>query len=161
MKSFQKQVSSLEPSKRLKELGVKQESLFWHCEEVIEFEVNDEGGHYTSGDWNPVICSNPKERSDFRVLYSAFTVAELGEMLPYAIEIDHEAEGDPGKPHLFMVKTDDKGTPKYKYYYSSAYKEYPEYTHEEEFGWYESEANARAKMLIYLIENKFIKVTDL
>jgi hypothetical protein len=59
------QVCSLELSKRLKELGVKQESLFW---------------------WNCVISSGGWLLEDHQdhewENCSAFTVAELGEMLP-------------------------------------------------------------------------------
>ena len=62
------QVCSLELAKKLKELGVKQESLFYWW-----FVRNDMGDDVFVSDTKPV---NGTE------YWSAFTVAELGEMLP-------------------------------------------------------------------------------
>ena len=64
---LEEQVTSLELSKRLKELGFKQESLFWWCESVskeylLEYYVFKPA--YEGNDCIP-----------------AYTVAELGEML--------------------------------------------------------------------------------
>ena len=74
---LEKQVCSLELAKRLKELGVKQDSAFYWSEEyyshfrperigriILEREAQEK---VPGGDWR---C------------FSAFTVAELGEMLP-------------------------------------------------------------------------------
>lgn len=66
---FENQVISLEIAKRLKELGVKQESLFGY------FSVSW-GGHELK-----YIDTIPEDYS-YSVMYYAFTVAELGEMLP-------------------------------------------------------------------------------
>lgn len=79
---LESQVTSLELSKRLKELGVKQESYFWWniVDEKLysgrEIEVFATDG-YVEGDvlW----LSN---------FISAFTVAELGETLPSEIEVE-------------------------------------------------------------------------
>ena len=81
------QLSSLKLSKRLKELWVKQESFWWWTESISE------NGKITNS-----LCQNTggKETIAFskRVLkceysyYSAFTVAELGEMLPKTIDGD-------------------------------------------------------------------------
>lgn len=73
------QVVSLELAKRLKEFGVKQDSLFyWH--------------HYLINDWQIVIDEKcPIQSLTEKENYSAFTVAELINMLrdwePYHIII--------------------------------------------------------------------------
>lgn len=109
--TLEQQVTSLEISKRLKELGVKQESLFAYQEQI--------NGGFT-------LMQRVGDQS-----YSAFTVAELGEMLPWddisstgkeSGEWTIDASGIP----LHKVITED------------------------------TEANARGKMLIYLLENKLI-----
>ena len=84
------QVCTIEHAKRLKELGVSQESLFYHyvaphdngCDEY--WETNEVG--YRS--WF-VNASNPEDESEGCTYYvngtdqySAFTVAELSQMLP-------------------------------------------------------------------------------
>ena len=65
--TLENQVCSLELAKRLKELGVKQESCFWWCDP-------------SDGDKADVgfIRDN---HVGYKVFYSAFTVAELGELM--------------------------------------------------------------------------------
>jgi hypothetical protein len=91
--NLEEQVCSLELAKRLKELNVEQDSLFcWinNCDlEYLPLEIRNKN-----------------------VVYAAFTVAELGEMLPNF--------------NVIYTLFD------------------------------RNEANARAKILIYLIENKLI-----
>jgi len=86
---------SLEHAKKLKELGVKQESLFFWCEGN---SYGDDGismycGTYgiidkTKLDEVTIECFkiNPKRELEY---YSAFTVAELGELLPANIQIEN------------------------------------------------------------------------
>lgn len=111
------QVVSLELAKKLKELGVNQDSLFWWCSPRENFY------------W--VRYSPLKE---FPVVCSAFTVAELGEMLP---------------PFVTTEKYLCQGKPRFN-------------THEEnsieQHSWHDDrESDARAKMLIHLIKNKLIQ----
>lgn len=111
---LEKQVTSLEISKRLKELGVKQKSLF----------------RYYGYPHGIILELNPDEYD----CLSAFTVAELGEMLPTLVSSWKQTEttdGDIG----FRVHYDDK---KVKTCIA------------------DTEADARGKMLIYLLENKLI-----
>jgi hypothetical protein len=121
------QLVSLDLAKRLKELGVKQESYFYFGDCIISQEH-----------------------------YSAFSVAELGEMLPEYIEIENKY------PEVFNGEK-----------YSNVYLSYdqighPNYYDENvkndginlNFG-KESEADARAKMIIYLLENDFVKAEEL
>lgn len=115
------QVCSLDLAKRLKDLGVGQESLFCYAN----------GGLY----------SNPDFLTDNQ--FAAFTVAELGEMLPpewSGFELVIEKTGPIG----WQIKYVERG--------------YEDETRGD-FFFDISEANARAKMLIYLIENKIINPT--
>ena len=121
MMSLENQVCSLDLARRLKELGVKQESLFyWYstfkrpdeCQYHIEYQGEDGRG-------GEMICAT-------------FTVAELGEMI-----VDSGKNGYLNE----IYKTDDWNfkDEKNRKYISA-----------------DTEADARAKMLIYLVENKFV-----
>lgn len=116
---LENQVVSLDLAKNLKELGVKQESYFSWA------EYTDEDGHQVVG-----IVTNPGTYSaDY---YSAFTVAELGEMLPTKNENWQTSKAYNDK--WFIVDYKNSIKPMYA----------------------DTEADARAKMLIYLLENKLI-----
>lgn len=114
------QFSSLAPSQRLKELGVKQESLFYWI---------------TNGAGESKIFINRELCGNFVESYSAFTVAELGEMLPRfvnSLPLKFAMKG------TVIVLLDKKGDWLWQ----------AEAT---------TEADARAKMLIYLIEKGLVK----
>ncbi len=120
------QVCSLELSKKLKELGVEQESLFYWVENY-------------PGVWN----IRYEREKVYHTFVSAFTVAELGERLPFgvmSIHIDTRFNKDYAelKGGDWFCRNETRG--KRKYIYAK------------------TEADARAKMLIYLIENKLIKI---
>jgi len=116
----EQQVVSLELAKKLNELGVKQESLFYwvrHWVPAIERRAFD-------------LFYGKDENDKVNEYISAFTVAELGEML---------------------------GT----HYHSYKVKDYFEWVcdapnNKAESQYANTEADARAKMLIYLLENKLI-----
>ena len=118
---LENQVCSLELAKKLKELGGKQESLFyWHLDGDDEWELVMEKDVF------PQVL-------DF--CYPAFTVAELGEMLPeeiHTFKLSDEFCCESNQPDYFP-----KG--KSNLFFTA-----------------DTEANARAKMLIYLLENKLI-----
>lgn len=135
-----KQVCSLELAKKLKELGVKQESYFsWvisqdkEKRDIIQLRKTDIGIH-----------NNPLYK-----MYHAFTVAELGEMLPVNIEKD-------GVLYWLVCKKEFlrniERTPIYIVSYESQL--YGEIGHTYLY----TEADARAKMLVYLLENGLIKL---
>jgi len=113
------QVTSLRLSKKLKELGVKQLSLFCWCK---------------GGTRNYVI-----REFEFKVFYekwcSAFTVAELGEMIPAGMTLKTFY---PETENAWVGFWDEKEKID-KIFYGN------------------TEADARAKMLCYLLENKLIK----
>ncbi len=123
---IEEQVTSLELSKRLKELGVKQESYFSH-------------------DLTRGLIANSKYVASHSQLewISAFTVAELGEMLPDFIESENQI--------LCLIQKKVKETWYVRYEYQNKHSIRAIVNFQEN-----SEANARAKMLVYLLENKLI-----
>jgi hypothetical protein len=132
--TIEKQVTNLEISKRLKELGVKQESIFsWYM--------------YTSGDLNDGVAESYKimmgtpHKNTSEI--SAFTVAELGEMVLSPMS---------GIGNLTCVKNymGGKDTGWCVGYTSTVNDEskIPRICAQ-------TEAVARGEMLIYLLENAF------
>jgi hypothetical protein len=138
---LEQQVCSLELAKRLKELGMKQESfLYWKRDPY--------GG---SDDPYLVERNSRYMTSQGEIVASAFTVAELGEMLPidlwfkerrYFLAIDVIGSAE----KLWTIGFYNEGrTP-------SGHIENDPETKANSY----AEADARAKMLIYLLENKLI-----
>ncbi len=125
----EQQVCSLDLAERLKELGVKQESLFYWCnqEQGADYDTKEVEWHLNYGQQGWVK----------KVLISAFTVAELGEMLPALYYSMQHAGLKQWVCNLFIGAR-------------LARIEYPN-------GKATTEADARAKMLIYLLEYNFIK----
>jgi len=123
---LEQQVTNLELSKRMKELGFKQESLFkWHS------KIDEKGDRCHT---ELVYLPTPTMEQD----YSAYTVAELGEMLQSRYE---------------PLSSSMKGSTVPVYIGG-------------EYGWYvngeltirgDTEADARAKCLIWLAEHDMIK----
>jgi len=132
---LEQQVCSLELAKKLKELGVIQESIFlWETGAIkprikLSFEDKENLG---------LMNITRVDTSDFREYCSAFTVAELGEMLPNTIYLNDEGCGLEITHHLEVV---------YRSYSLGKRRITREAS---------TEADARAKMLIYLLENKLI-----
>lgn len=119
------QVSSLELSQKLKELGVNQESLFyWRKKNSTEYVLS----YYLS------IPLSPVEMEESGRYVSAFTVAELGEMLPE-----------------YGCETMKVGNNRWRVTYPCELWEDNQALFEAD-----TEADARAKMLIYLLENKLM-----
>lgn len=134
MMELEKQVTSLEISKRLKELGVKQESLFYWVENFRGIQLS--GKDNVNIEWSIHPSSNIGN-------WSAFTVSELGEMLPSGFKF---------KSKSFYIAMDcDKNI-----FYEDMPKTEEIYSGQGDSE--DTEANSRAKMLIYLIENKLIEV---
>ena len=136
---LQKQVTSLELSERLKELGIKQESLFYWVS--MKFKGADISSgtekcepylRYGHGGWVSDVC------------VSAFTSTELGEWLPQYLKEDSS------KGISFAVETDGL----------SIRKRYDGigwvigYRHRQEVALHEPEA--RGLMAEYLIKNKLV-----
>lgn len=130
---IENQVSNLDLSRRLKELGVPQESLY-------SWLIASDGARLMN---NPVL-----DTYKYFERYSAFTVSELGEMLPAGIK------GLGITVHQFQEHKLDEKT------WFIAYTDYFSGVVEGEQR-DENEANCRAKMLVYLIEHSIIDVKSL
>lgn len=157
---LENQVVSLEIAKRLKELGVKQESYFYWKQYIwsktlsgkkrFTLKINPNEKNF----WG----SNHVDKNSVKSDYSAFTVAELGERLPNGIEdrrgafigflsmLSREDSNIEGEKWgiAYVHNTQDSGE------VISIFKgkDVAEYA--------DTEADARGKMLIYLLENKLI-----
>jgi len=123
------QVCSLELAKKLKELGVKQESLFYWQQSYQEMKGGQTASFFE-------ITQVKKESKKGMMCFSAFTVAELGEMLPKNYVVIKKEKG------FESWKLDTKNYELETMYPNNIKAD--------------TEADARAKMLIYLLENKLI-----
>lgn len=119
---LEQQVTSLELSKRLRELGVKQESYFTWIDLGMQRGCELSIGGFDKDD------------------VSAFTVAELGEMLPSSIMREQTVYG------LACCKHDEEWEILYDNTAIGILK----------IEMADTEAEARGKMLVYLLENKLI-----
>ena len=133
-----KQVPNLELCKKLKELGYPQEGLFWYR---VDHRVDNDSIVYVS-----------KRKPNYEAMWTANlivapTVAEMGEWLPQIIEIGQV------KYQMFITVALDK---QFFVVYAN------EHNYEDNAPFpikmCHNEADARAKMLIYLFENKLISL---
>jgi hypothetical protein len=129
---LEQQVCSRELAKRLEELGVRQESVFWWVDRTLT---------YTGG---------RASHAQLKGGVAAFTVAELGEMLPDDITIPSKN----GKPraHTHWLRFGRYRVAGNRFW--CAYPGGSARTNLEERA--HTEADARAKILIYLLENHLI-----
>lgn len=113
------QVCSLELAQKLRDLGVEQYGLWtWCCIDgawSVEWSQSNE----------PIKASN---------IATAFTVAELGEMLPDKYAVPRKGYEPDADAYLWGISLEAAIITAF------------------------TEADARAKMLIYLIENKLVSV---
>lgn len=133
---LEQQLTSLEISKKLKELGVKQESYFVWAE-----AVGWKGGKLfrkpESGETLPYTIMDE--------ISSAFTVAELGEMLPQRLSPKTATHQE---TYLESYPSVEKRTWCICYCRLDGISEHTTIA--------DTEADARGKMLTYLLENKLI-----
>jgi hypothetical protein len=136
---LEKQVVSLELAKKLKELGVKQESAYGWL-------YGNQGAELYSAE--RFVNSN-EQWIHLVKKCNAYTVAELGEMLPKVI---YEYENDEQKEYYLEYGYDETETKKTcKVAYSNCLLGETKI-----LIFANTEANSRTKMLIYLIENNLI-----
>lgn len=131
------EVCNLELAIKIKKLGVKQESLFVYYKNSLELEQNIWEILDTSSDEYAII---KKEK-----MISAFTVAELGIMLaiPNITFANYSLPYSTNEPcRVSYNELDYFGQKGNQIHYTMEY----------------TEADARAKMLIYLLENKLIEI---
>jgi hypothetical protein len=130
-------VCSLEHAKRLNELGVKQDSLFYWDAWYV-------GGKYRNADLATSRMGYENNETLSCENYSAFTASELGFFLPCIIkDYDLEILGMHGNDY-------DKYNKYWRVRYVRLWATDQKLFESHDF----NEANARAKMLIHLIENK-------
>lgn len=139
------QVCSLEWAKKLKDLGVKQESLFYYQnnpyndgQDCIDLMVKEWKGENSQN-----VIMNSECENDDHPKYSAFTVADLGEILKMFVIFNNK--------HLDIDSyiTYD--------FYNLVLKQTKSIDFESHYIKEKTEANARAKILIHLIENDLWK----
>lgn len=136
--SLEQHVTSLELSKKLKELGVPQGGVFGYYENTFHPE-------------HPFIVLTstfPRIENPANWICSAFLASELGEMLPLFL---FDKDGRECDLHIWpqSKRTGIKG---WSIYYSGASGGVHAAIFEE------SEADARAKMLIHLLEEGLLKI---
>jgi hypothetical protein len=122
---LEQQVCSLELARQLKDLGVKQtESLFVWSDHTVQ----------------PTLWTDKHLNEDYKDhgknVYSAFTVAELGEMLP---------------THTGCYRIDFNDSDEHQSTWCCIKHVPGEHSQFEHLEWSDTEADARAKMLIHLI----------
>lgn len=140
---LENQVTSLELSQKLKELGFPQESLFvWERNHRGEFEI------ITKEDFHLDHLRN-NYRTPEDLFCSAYTVAELGEMAPSEIRKEVSYEETTEETFYLEIRKDEQWWKiEYVYYY---------YEPCDSFNVIDKNlSDALAKMLIYLKENNLL-----
>jgi hypothetical protein len=131
---IEEQVCSLELAKRLKELGVKQESAFW-WEQVKLAGKNEWAKQYELA-----FNNRAKPYSDLHIV-CAFTVAEFGDVMALHVasyQVEHDdVDANENWEHWCCIQYVPGNHSKYLHVVFA-----------------NTEANARAKMLVYLLESK-------
>jgi len=143
---LENQVINLELSKRLKELGVKQESLWYWVEEGKWKEDRIAGPYREKTNSGRFVLQRKDKFGTGWKHYSAFTCAELGEMLPTYLNIGNIT-------YILTINRWDNENRWQISYLGGIANDEPAF--EENIDDL-IEANARTKMLIYLKEKKLI-----
>jgi hypothetical protein len=152
---LEQQICSFEHAKRLKELGVKQDSYAWWTQDKTPTNSNqyEYGIPQEQMRWRVFPYQQSKlSTSSVYEEYSAFTVAELGQLLPK--DIYDGRKSWIGSLDLF-VGGEDWGVG-YTHGEQDSGNVVSSYKGKEIYVEDATEADARAKMLIYLLENKLI-----
>lgn len=140
---LEQQVCSLELSKKLKQLGLNKESYFlWLEIDTSTTTLN----HDTIGGIEWILIPSDSIEVTMAKGFAAFTVAELGERLPSILEFE-DTEPD---QYLQSGKLNE-------HCWDICYVNAHNIQINDATCAAENEADARAKMLIYLIENNLLK----
>lgn len=137
----EEQVCTLDQGKKLEELGVKADAIFFWYRGFSN--VNGPAGTLVTKEW----CD---ERCVQNAIYPAYTVAELGEMLP------HTLFGE----KMLIVSAPSEET---EYLWCAMYVDVTEALSEVKEHWADGDtmAEALAQLLIYLLTNKLIDVNKI
>jgi hypothetical protein len=159
---IEKQVCSIEQAKRLKELGVSQESLFSYLgdEKDINLNLLESGSNVSAWVWvaatvpvNNMDLDNREDLSITQPIAAAYTVAELFKMLPYSITDENGAE---------YIQSNTKDFD----HYSGSMSYTVGYYNFDKHSWYygagtSTVVESAADMLIRLIEHEKTTVTEI
>lgn len=153
--TLEQQVTSLELSKRLKELGVKQETNFiWEGNTLyVRVHKNDHNSEVyfvntvDFGEW----YEEERLKNGFTNTYPAYLSSELGEMLPGYIEISNEVYNLEIRPAYYL---DGKTT--YGMWDIGYWKHGQNGGAKGKYQQDKTLINVMAKMLIYLLEQGLI-----
>lgn len=139
--NLEQQVCPLESAKRLKDLGFPQDSYFYWAKFPIHKNVGIWHKEIDKKDW-------PEEYHE-RIIASAYTVAELGELLPEEVTLNNSKY-----PALLQICRYSKDREEFQgIRWCCAYMNFEGEGHCESGS---TEVEARAKMLIYLKEDNLI-----
>lgn len=155
------QVITLDQAVRLKELGVGQESLYYYSSlrttpnnELFLCRRNGIGLYYDEKGWFDAIHFVPGMTE---YTYSAFTVAELGIMLP---DVDNHEFVWASFPDAGIDEEGlDIDPPAFSVFIGPSVRHLEEEPFDNKV--YPTEAQARAAFLIYCIENKKITIAEI
>lgn len=137
MNDIEQHVTSLDLSKRLKELGLKTGSFYWW--------LMDDGSAVPE-DSGTIFIGDNLQKDYFCEICSAYLASELGEILP-------ERASDYWEDlHYTWYLNNAKVGNKYYVEYVKGTKPFTMFGAKND----ENESNARAKMLIHLIENGLV-----
>lgn len=137
--NIENQCISLEIAKRLKELGVKQDSLFYYL------NIDGEGIYYIY--YDDYLPEDYEYEGD---PISAFTASELLELLPKYIK--------QGNFEFYYTQMPSKHLDEWIIFYRNSFVSWNNFDGEDQSD--KSIANCMGKMLIYLIEKGLIKNED-
>jgi hypothetical protein len=135
--NLEQQVCSLDLAKRLKKLGTKQGGNFWWNGDARLYYRFDK----SMVSFSEQVVMKKSAFGDSDEWYTAFTIAELGEILPKWI---------PERGELIIIRT-----AAWRFYYGAPPSQSGIKFTASTDG---NEADSRAEFLIYLIENKLIAV---
>jgi len=145
---MEKYCVSLELAQKMKELGFPQDTEFyWQCVRNGEWTFEES--------WNILNFSHPEVEQ-----YAAPNVGELSDWLPSRIEFKHYNIKGGADEFVFWLGFSKNDGAIWYVHYSDDEVLCPRF---EDWGSIRDKnlANAQAKMLIYLVENKLLDVKDL
>lgn len=150
---IENQICSLEQAKKLKELGITQNSLFYHYKQIFNGKPSFKIYPMQYEHFGRLVNCETIERALYgeskNEVYSAFTVAELGLMFPPVnISKGEFITFSKGSKNSWMVDISHEKCPALPKKYLPLNKDY-------------TEAEIRAATIIYLLDKRFITVSEI
>lgn len=136
---LQDRVCTLKQAERLKELGTTQDAIWFWAFPLNERMISTRKGIIHNTTCDDILRDNDGDEFDHAVA-AAFTVAELGVMLPNGYDTMRITSKDSHKVPVWQGYDDDGN-----YFIMTPYK---------------TEAECRAAMIIYMLENKVITAEE-